>query len=163
MEMFAQRAFLIQRLKEKRNGLESLVQKAPTDKEIYTGWTIKELLAHLSGWDDAIIEALQAHGRGEPVKTTVSTGINAYNAKTVHTREALSLEQVLKEWKATGNLVYQELESLPNEKFNLPLVFPWGEPGTVAYLIEIFVEHDEHHANHLAKWLENPDEIVGEH
>jgi hypothetical protein len=47
--MFAQRAFLIQRLKEKREVVERLVVKAPSDKEIYAGWGIKELLAHLSG------------------------------------------------------------------------------------------------------------------
>jgi len=158
-----QRAFLIQRLKEKRVVVEALVARAAPDKEIYAGWTIKELLAHLSGWDDAIIEALQAHGRGEPVGTTVSSGIDVYNAKTVHTREALSLEQVTKEWKATHELLFQALRELPDEKFNQQLVFPWGEPGTEAYLIEIFVEHDEKHASHLEKWLKNPDTIVGEH
>jgi hypothetical protein len=161
--MFAQRAFLIQRLKEKRQALEALVEKAAPDKEIYTGWTIKEFLAHLSGWDDVIIEALQTHARGEPVSTTVSTGINAYNAKTVHTRESLSLEQVVREWKATRELVVQALKDLPDVKFNQQLTFPWGESGTVAYFIEIFVEHEEHHAGHLTKWLENPDEIIGEH
>lgn len=161
--MLAQRSFLIQRLKEKREELKSFAEKAPPGKEIYEGWSIKELLAHLSGWDDAIVEALQAHSGGEPVSTTVSRGVNAYNAKTVHTREALSLEQVMKEWEATSELVYQGLDELPNEKFNQPLTFPWGEPGTVAYLIEIFVEHDEHHARHLEKWLNNPNEIVGEH
>ena len=161
--MFAQRAFLIQRLKEKREVVEQLVTKAPSDKEIYAGWAIKELLAHLSGWDDAIIDVLGAHARGEPVSRTVSAGINAYNAKTVHTRETLSLEQVIKEWKATRELVFQVLEELPDEKFNQQLTFPWGEPGTVAYFIEIFVEHEEHHARHLARWLENPNQIVGEH
>ena len=148
--MFAQRAFLIQRLKEKREVVEQLVVKAPSDKEIYAGWTIKELLAHLSGWDDAIVEALETHAKGEPVSTTVSAGINAYNAKTVHTRESLSFEQVIKEWKTTRELVFQALEDLPDEKFNHQLTFPWGEPGTVAYFIEIFVEHEEHHAAHLA-------------
>jgi hypothetical protein len=161
--MFAQRAFLIQRLKEKREVVEQLVAKAPLDQEIYTGWSIKELLAHLSGWDDAIIDVLGAHARGEPVSRTVSAGINAYNAKTVHTRETLSLEQVIKEWKATRELVFQALEELPDEKFNQQLTFPWGEPGTVAYFIEIFVEHEEHHARHLAQWLENPNQSVGEH
>jgi hypothetical protein len=161
--MFAQRAFLIQRLKEKREVVEQLLAKAPSDKEIYAGWTIKELLAHLSGWDDAIVEALQAHAKGEPVGRTVSSGINAYNAKTVHTRETLSLEQVIKEWKATRELVFRALEDLPDEEFNQQLTFPWGELGTVAYFIEIFVEHEEHHAAHLTKWLENPNEIVGEH
>jgi hypothetical protein len=122
--MFAQRAFLIQRLKEKREVIEQLVANAPYDKEIYAGWKMKELLAHLSGWDDAIVDVLQAHAKRKPVNRTVSTGINAYNAKTVRTRESLSLEQVIKEWKATRELVFHALDDLPDEKFNQQLTFP---------------------------------------
>jgi len=161
--MLAQRSFLIQRLQEKREVIEALLLKAPPDKEIYTGWTIKELVAHMSGWDDAIIEALQAHAKDKPVGTTVTTGINAYNASTVNTRESLDLDHVIKEWHATRETLIKSLNDLPDAKFNQALTFPWGEPGTVAYLIEIFVEHEEYHGAHLAEWLKNPDEPVGEH
>jgi uncharacterized damage-inducible protein DinB len=112
---FAQRHFLIERLKNARQPLEDLLHQAPPDKEIYAGWTLKDLLAHISGWDHVTIEALQA------------------------------------------------LEDLPDEKFNQALTFPWGETGTVAYLIEIFVEHEEHHGGHLAQWVRNPDRIIDEH
>ena len=161
--MFPQRTFLINRLKEKRTEIETLLAKAPADKEIYTNWTLKELLAHMSGWDDVIIEALQAHAKDEPVSTTVTTGIDNYNANTVTTRKSLNLEQVTLEWKATRESLFKALEELPNEKFNQPLTFPWGETGTVAYLIEIFVEHEEFHRKHLGEWVKNPDQIVGEH
>ena len=161
--MFLQRAFLIDRLKEKREVIESLVHKTPLDKEIYTGWTIKELVAHMSGWDDVIIEALQAHTRGEPVSTTVTRGVNAYNASTVHTRESLDFDHVVREWRITREALIQALNDLPDEKFNQALTFPWGESGTVAYLIEIFVEHEEFHGKHLAEWLKHPDEPIGEH
>jgi hypothetical protein len=160
---FYQRKFLVARLKAARQPLESLLPKTPTDKEIYAGWTIKELLAHMSGWDDVIIEALRAHARGEPVSPTVSTGINAYNARIVSTREGLSLEHVIQEWRATRQALLRALKDLPDEKFNLALTFPWGETGTVAYLIEIFIEHEEDHGKHLAAWLKNPDEFIGGH
>ena len=161
--MFRQRTFLIDRLKEKRETIEALISKVPLQKEIYTGWTIKELVAHMSGWDDVIIEALQAHTRGEPISTTVTRGVDAYNASTVHTRESLDFDHVLREWRATREVLIQTLNELPDEKFNQALTFPWGEPGTVAYLLEIFVEHEEFHGRHLAEWLQHPDEPVGEH
>ena len=160
---FHQRHFLIERIKNARQPLEDLLPQTPADKEMYVGWTIKELLSHISGWDDATIEALQAHAHGEPVSTTVSRGIDAYNAKTVSTRESLSFEQVTQEWRSTREALVQALEELPDEKYNQSLTFPWGETGTVAYLIEIFVEHEEYHAGHLARWVQNPDEVIGEH
>ncbi len=160
---FPQREFLIERLQHARKPLEDLHPQAPPGKEIYANWTVKELLAHLTGWDDVTIEALHAHGRGEPVSTTVSTGIDAYNARTVSSRESLNLKQTIDEWRATRQALIQALHDLPDEKFNQALTFPWGETGTVAYLIEIFVEHEEYHGGHLAEWLRNPDEIIADH
>jgi len=161
--MFAQRTFLIQRLQEKREVIEALLERSPRDKEIYAGWTMKEFMAHMSGWDDVIIEALRAHAQNEPISTTVTAGIDAYNASTVNTRESLDFDHTVKEWHATREQLIQTLKDLPDTKFNQALTFPWGEPGTVAYLIEIFVEHEEYHGAHLAEWLKNPDELVGEH
>jgi len=161
--MFPQRIFLINRLKERRQEIQSLLPKAPVDKEIYTGWTLKDYLAHMSGWDDVLIEALQAHAQNEPISTRVTTGIDNYNAETVTTRKSLSLEQVISEWETTRESLIEALENLPDEKFNQPFTFPWGEVGTVAYLVEIFVEHEESHSNHLDEWLKNPDHPVGEH
>ncbi len=161
--MLAQREFLIERLNLSRQGLASLASQAPADEFIYPNWTIKEYLDHIAGWDDAIVEALHAHAKGEPIPQTASRGINAYNAQTVSTRETLDLEHTQREFEASRKALIQALRDLPDEKFNQPLVFPWGETGTVAYLIEIFVEHDEHHAGHLAAWLKNPSEIIGEH
>lgn len=161
--MLAQRSFLIERLAYARKALEQALIEAPTDKYIYKGWTTKQLMDHIAGWDDVIIEALQAHARSEPVKPTVDRGINYYNLQTTTSRESLNFEQSRKEFQTTRLALAQALDDLPDEKFNEALTFPWGEPGTVAYLIEIFVEHEETHAGHVRKWLMNPDEVVGEH
>ena len=159
-----QRDFLIARLNKARAHLSSLIAEAPRDMQIYPGWQMKEFVSHLSGWDDSTIETLHAHARGEPVGTTVARGINDYNAKTVYTRETLDLDHVLKEWDATRQNLIQALTELPDEKYHVPLSFPWGEFGTVAYFIEIFVDHDEEHAEHLTQWMRNPDEpLVGRH
>lgn len=161
--MYPQRTFLVNRLKERRQEIESLLAKAPKDKEIYTGWGLKDLLAHMSGWDDVVIEALHAHTKNEAVSTSVTTGIDTFNAKSVTPRNSLTFRQVKKEWKTTRENLVQALDDLPDEKFNQPLTFPWGEKGTVAYLIEIFVEHEEIHGKHLKEWLKNPDQPIGEH
>lgn len=146
-----------------RRHLKALVDQAPTDKQIYPNWTIKQYIDHVSGWDDAIVEALDAHAKNEPVPQSSARGINAYNAQTVATRETLDLAHSLREFTAGHERVIQTLRNLPDEKFNHPLIFPWGEGGTVKEFIEIFVEHDKEHTNHLAAWLKNPNEVVGEH
>jgi hypothetical protein len=56
--MFAQRAFLIERLKSTRKPLEEVIAQAPADRGIYKNWKTKQIMDHISGWDDVIIEAL---------------------------------------------------------------------------------------------------------
>jgi len=158
-----QRESLSAQLQEARQHLTMLVNQAPADKYIYPNWTIKQYIDHLSGWDDAMVEALEAHAKNEPVPQSAARGINAYNAQTVSTRETLDLAHSRGEFTASHARVIQTLQNLPGEKFDQPLTFPWGETGTVKDFIEIFVEHDEEHSKHLEAWLKNPNQIIKEH
>jgi hypothetical protein len=159
-----EKRFLINRWGNRREALKALVSQAEAqrDKEIYRGWRLKEFLAHMSGWDDAILDSLHAHAEGSAFSTPASQGINAYNAQTVSTRETLDYDHIRREWDRSHELVMELLNNLPDEKFVQPLTFAWGESGTVAYLVEIFVEHEEEHAAHLREWLKNPDQVVAE-
>jgi hypothetical protein len=159
-----EKQFLTARWENRREALKALVAQAEAhrEQEIYRGWKLKEFLAHMSGWDDAVIESLRAHKEGLPFVIPAARGINAYNAQTVSTREALDYDRVRREWDRTHELILQALRDLPDEKFHQALTFPWGETGTVSYLVEIFVEHEEEHAAHLREWLKNPNEVIAE-
>jgi hypothetical protein len=159
-----EKQFLVNRWNHRREMLKTLVAQAEPhrEKEIYRDWTLKEFLAHMSGWDDAVIESLRAHADGTAFATPASRGITAYNAQTVSTRETLDYDHIRREWDRTHELILQALRDLPEEKYHQPLTFPWGETGTVAYLVEIFVEHEEEHAAHLREWLKKPDEAFAE-
>ncbi len=162
--MSHQSEFLIARLNKARGYLTELVLHAPHDKEIYPGWKLKEFVGHVSGWDDSVIQALRTHGLGKPVDKTVTEGIDAYNAQAVSERATLDLDDILKEYGDKRLALIQAVRDLPEDKLNLPLDFPWGEFGSVAYMIEIFVDHEEELAGHLDLWLKNPDEpLVGRH
>lgn len=156
--------FLIARWEDRRSTLKGLVAQAEQfrDKEIYRNWRLKEFLAHMSGWDDAVVDSLHAHAVGGPLQTPASRGIDAYNAQTVSTRETLDYDHIRREWDRTHELIIQAIRDLPEEKVTQPLTFPWGDFGTVAYLVEIFVEHEEEHAHHLREWLKNPNQVFRE-
>lgn len=161
--MFEQRTFLIERLNSMRKPLEEAIAQSPADKDIYNGWTIKQIMDHMSGWDDVIIDALIAHTKSEPITPTILRGPDEYNAETTTSRQSLDLEHTKKEFQSTRKILIKALNDLPDEKFDQPLIFPWGETGTVADLIEIFIEHEESHCADVRAWLNNPDEVIGEH
>src|SRR5512146_287676 len=106
-------------------------------RELYPTWTIKDLLAHIAGWDDACIASLQAHAQGNVPATPAARGINTYNASTVAEREALSLDQVIKEWEKTRETFKQAIRDLPVEKLSEPFVFPWGPKSILKDMVQI--------------------------
>ena len=55
---------LIHWLEDSHEKLEKLVAEVDCEKEIYPGWTIREILAHFTGWDDAVIASLKSHAAG---------------------------------------------------------------------------------------------------
>ena len=61
-----EKEFLVARWEDRRKKLKALVAEAEAyrNKEIYGGWKLKEFLAHMSGWDDAVIAALKSHAEG---------------------------------------------------------------------------------------------------
>jgi hypothetical protein len=78
-------------------------------------------------------------------------GINAYNAESVETRELLSYEQTVKECAAAREQLRAALNDLPLEKFDEPIILPWGGTSSVQKLIRVFVHHErEEHTPELA-------------
>ncbi len=152
---------LLQSLDEARARLEELLPKVDPAKEIYPGWTIRHLLAHITGWDDATIASLRAHMAGLPPATPAERGIDEYNAGTVTSRQDLDLDHVIREYRQTRQILKTLIQELSDEKFSEPLIVAWGERGTVPALVRVFVGHEEEHARDIQAWLKNPDQPLG--
>ncbi len=156
---------LIQHLDEARGRIEAILPRVDPKKEIYPGWTIHHFLAHMTGWDDAVIASLRAHIGGSESGTPAARGIDHFNAQTIETRETIDLKKVEQEWVQTRRILKEVLRSMPEDKFREEIVVPWGGRGSVSQLIEVFIHHEsEEHGPDLEKWLENPDHpLPGRH
>jgi hypothetical protein len=148
-----EREELIQELDQARSILLELLADVPPDIEIYPGWTLRQFYAHLTGWDAVVTASLREHAAGRVPATPVVNGINAYNAESVHTRETLDYEHIVKEWKLARDEFKATIRDFPPERLTEPLLFPWGRSGSVRQLVEILVEHEgDEHANELRAW-----------
>lgn len=149
-----QRSRLIEDLDRARETMRAVVNKVDPQREIYPGWTMKHVLAHIAGWDDATIASLHAHMGGQEPGTPAVRGIDYYNAESVATREPLSYEQVVHEWEFAREQVKDLLRQMPADKFEEPLLSAWGATGSVAGLIAVFVRHEIEHAEEIEGLLE---------
>src|SRR5215468_5501983 len=133
----------IKRYEAARMELREIVKLAEGNPQIYAPWRMKEVLDHITGWDDAVIASIKSFLAGDVPATPASRGIDAYNAETVTSREAIPYEVTQKEWETSRAELLDLLRQMTNEQLHTPFAFPWGGDGTIEDLVEIFTEHEE--------------------
>jgi hypothetical protein len=146
---------LIGWLDESHRNIEHLVPQVDQNLEIYPGWTIGVILAHFTGWDQAVIVSLNSLAAGG-IPTVVAEGDHdLHNLTSVSEREALSFEQVYRDWQNTHKQLKIAIRDLPPEKVEANFVFPWGQVGNIEDLvIGLTAEHEVSHLQDIQTLLE---------
>lgn len=60
-----QKSRLIESLKAAHEAMETVVARIDPAQEVYASWTIKQVLAHIAGWDEAVNASLKAYLEGD--------------------------------------------------------------------------------------------------
>lgn len=144
----------IQRYETARQKMREILKLAQGNPTIYQPWRMKEVLDHITGWDDAVIASIKSFLTGEVPATPASRGIDAYNADTVSSREAIPYEVTQREWETSRAELLDLMRKMTNEQLHTPFVLPWGSRGTIENLVEIFTEHEETHAREIREIIE---------
>jgi len=145
-------------LEDSHAAMRALLDVVDKDIEIYPTWTIKEILDHLTGWDELSETALRAYAVGEDVGTPAARGIDYYNLQSVATRESLSYEHSVKEWELARQGFIAALQALPEDKMTETFNFPWGHSGTIKQFVGIFIHHNFTHAEEIGEIIKKVQE-----
>ena len=140
---------LIERLDQGRRALQGMMIGLDRNMEICPGWTIKEVLAHIAGWDEVATGALRAHTSGAIPEPLDPPGIDDYNAVVVRRFEALSYDEVIQYWRRARRELKDALLDMPADRIYEPLLYPWGERGNAARIVAILAEHEKEHADEI--------------
>jgi hypothetical protein len=57
---------LIQELDRSRARIQAVLDRIRPGEQIYPGWTKREFIAHVAGWDDATVMAIRDFVDGRP-------------------------------------------------------------------------------------------------
>ena len=134
-----------------RIDMGNVVQEIDTKLMIYPGWTIKELIAHITAWEIVIHKAFQAYMAGDPPYFLREQDFDIFNEDAVDFRATWSMEQVLQEWKDVREKLTKTIQKLKETDLPVEMVLPWGSERTVAELIEIIGEHEGEHMEYTIK------------
>ncbi len=125
-----------------------LSARLPEEKYVYPGWTMKQVIDHLTGWDEMALCLIEAtHGTGnmpDPINS-----LDVYNTSSIEKRKPLPLRLSIEEYVITRKALVQAFIGLPKDVAEKEIMFPWGSAGTLTKLLQIWVEHEESHRNEL--------------
>jgi uncharacterized protein (DUF885 family) len=152
---------LIGMLDEARRRMEELLPKIEPGTEVYPGWTIEHLIAHITGWDDAFIDVLQAHEQGRSPSLPAIHSLDQYNEQSVQSRRNLNYDQILRERQRKRQVLRELMMQMPDNKLHELVMVPWGNKITVQELVDIFSHHEKEHAQDIDELLSRSDKSPG--
>jgi hypothetical protein len=134
-----------------RQKMEVVVADTDPALEIYAGWTIKDVIGHITAWEVVIHKAIQAFSAGDPPYFLREQDFDVFNQNAVDFRASWTLEEVLEEWQDIRAGLRKSIEGLDPDTLDEELVLPWGSERTLTELIEILGEHESEHMEHITK------------
>ncbi len=138
-----------QALLEKIQGLSEADLTGPQVEGI---WTIKDLLGHISAWEDACLEPLESLAAGDPFQSENIPDHDAWNALQAARRRDQSLSEILKELNDVRQRLLEAAGRLSDDGWRQILHLPWGEEATIANMLSGLAWHEEEHLKSIWKW-----------
>jgi hypothetical protein len=141
-----------------------IAQLNEVDKQhkIYPLWTIREIVAHLSGWDDTAIEFAGALVNGKTPPVPAPLGPDLYNQETVSTREALSYDHIVREYMDTRRKLITIISQMTEEMLIQKSILPWGGEGSLEDIVQVFGPHEMEHAMDVKKIIEENNKGINQ-
>lgn len=107
------------RWRELHDAFQGLSDDALMEGGVVGPWSVRDVLAHVTTWDEEALKALPVivEGGRVPRYSDLYGGIDAFNAQSQRRKRGFSLEQVLTELKETHQRILSYLESVPDSAF----------------------------------------------
>lgn len=127
---------------------EQLIQPGVTEN-----WSVKDILAHVSWWEEESLKHLPIILRGErPARYSVLYGgIDAFNALMTQQWRGYSFEEVRERAEATHYKLIAYLQSVPDEQFKTETRF-WRRLGWDTY------KHYPLHTQAILEWRDRENQ-----
>ncbi len=150
--------FLQDDRKELEKVLEELVPEDFVTFRVLGTWKIKDVIAHLSGWNNELKSSIDKLLNNEEL-WFVTESEDYFNKIQVMKRKSLTVEQVLEEWESSFRDLIEKIDNLTTEEWEYTSKFKWksGEPVSIKSLFGYRKKgkgHEGYHALLIAEYFE---------
>ena len=144
---------------ELREALDGLSEQEMTELEIYPGWTAKDVLVHVIGWDERVLQNLplllaDRADEIEPVDATV------YNQQSLANWQDKSLAEIQSAMFDMQYKVIQQIQVIDHVEIDKRRKRQGRIVTIRSYVIDIIMEHDRQHAAEITAWRATLDQEI---
>lgn len=145
-------------LKATRQEFTTLVDLVPPDertsKPIHGDWTLKDLVGHLTDWEQLIVDGLRQLLLDQtPQFADTITDFATYDEARVQARRLQPWRQVWQDFNRSRQALDDVFQQLPELFLSHTLVTPWGKEMPAYFWQTICFGHEYEHATHLRQSL----------
>ena len=131
--------------------LDSVSDAEQEQPGVVEGWSVKDMLGHITFWAEKAGRDLRLVAAGKPDELEVPTGpesVNEWNAREADRRRQLPLSQVREELEAAHQSALQSLRDVPAEVLDVEVK---GWTMLVRFAEDTY-RHYREHAEHIRAW-----------
>jgi len=152
-----EKARLIEVLDATRQEMLAVLQGVSSDLVVHpkTNWRMRDILAHLTAWEQEAVTSLVAYQNGETYVITGFSNDDEYNWQAYLKWFDIPFEQLYAEWTAVRERLKTALSATTPEKFPGDMVHPWWSPGTVIDLILSMESHEREHMEEIRRAVQS--------
>jgi hypothetical protein len=132
--------------------IDGLGEAEMTALPVAGDWTIKDILAHVSGWAAWDLAGVRGVLAGEPPDFSAIEDVDAFNARLVAERCKWTLGRILAEMADAHAALEGLLASAPDEDVFRVGLFQGPYWDNLAGWLQVAWEHEEEHATQIRTW-----------
>ena len=139
--------------------IDGLSHREMTEVPLSYGWTVKDILAHVAGWDYRSLQILPLIVQDQAANVP-GVDVELYNRQSIQAWQDKSLAEILAEIKATHRQILEFIANLDHKEIDRR----HDRNGRVitirSYVLNIMVEHERQHAAEISLWREGLDKDI---
>ena len=135
--------------------IEGLSQDSITHERVAGEWTAKDILGHITSWEEVTVEALKSIAANEPSAVELISDFDAWNGAQVARKRPQPLSVILDRLAAARGEFLVLIARVPPEQWEETSTWPWGDRNTLAEAMAGLAHHEKEHASAIQRWRES--------